>query len=102
MPKLLPLPFGRAVNVPLVPLTEAFQLFCRLWPPLGRMVTTHLLAPLTEKVVLNRSVRSWPRLTLTVQPPPPGLVGVGFGLDVPPSVMLELPLLWNPSVARIW
>jgi hypothetical protein len=27
IPKLLPLPFGRAVRVPLVPLTDAFQLF---------------------------------------------------------------------------
>src|SRR5690606_39814106 len=57
MPKLLPLPFGVAVIVPLLPLMLAFQLFCRLWPPLRLMVTTQLLLPLTEKFTLRSEER---------------------------------------------
>src|SRR5581483_5130413 len=71
MPKLLPAPLGRAVSVPDVPVTVAFQLFCRLWPPFSRIVTVHALLPLTENDTLNRSLHSCPRATETVQLPPP-------------------------------
>jgi len=47
MPKLLPLPFGLAVSVPVVPVMVAFQLFCRLWLPLNVVFTVQLVAPLT-------------------------------------------------------
>ncbi|MEK8106152.1 hypothetical protein NKG94_15040 [Micromonospora sp. M12] len=55
IPKLLPLPFGVAVTVPLEPLTEAFQLFWTLWPPPRPRLTTQLLVPLTATFRLNRS-----------------------------------------------
>src|SRR5690606_21180614 len=84
MPKLLPLPFGRAVRVPLVPVMLAFQLFCRVWPLPRLMVTTQLLVPLTEKFTLNRSDHDSPGLTLTVQPPPPPPPPGGGWLSPPP------------------
>src|SRR5690606_17921148 len=46
IPKLLPLPSGVAVSVPLVPATLAFHEFWRDWPDPVRMVTTHSSAPL--------------------------------------------------------
>lgn len=48
MPKLLPDPLGRAVTTPPLAVTEAFQEFWMLWPPLGVMRTTQLFVPLTE------------------------------------------------------
>src|SRR5215468_9445664 len=104
MPKLLPLPFGRAVIVPLLPDNEVFQLLWMLWLPFNLMVTTQLLVPLTERLTLKRSDHDWPGLTLTLQlpppvppvvgPPPPPVVG-----PPPPepslTVRLELPLLWK-------
>src|SRR5690349_2780341 len=84
MPKLLPLPLGVAVRVPVVPETVAFQLLCRLWLPLSPIRTVQVLLPLTAKVTLKRSLHSSARATLTVQEPPPpgGVVGV-----VPPPVL---------------
>src|SRR5690606_24668142 len=99
MPKLLPLPLGVAVRVPLVPLTEAFQELCRVWPLPRLIATRQALVPLTAKVTLKRSPHSWPRVTLTVQPPPPPPPPPP---PVVPSVTLELPELWYPSVAMIW
>src|SRR5687768_9839443 len=93
-PKLLPLPFGLAVTVPLVPLTAAFQLFCTLWPPPRPRETTQLLVPLTATLRLNRSPHFSP--ADSVAPQLPGFeVGPVVGLP-PPSrtVMSELPLLW--------
>ena len=74
-PKVLPLPFGLAVMVPLVPLTAAFQLFCRLWPPFRRSDTVQLVAPLTATFRLKRSPHCWPADSVAVQLPPPGLPG---------------------------
>src|SRR5689334_9008759 len=100
-PKLLPLPFGLAVTVPLVPLTAAFQLFWMLWPPFRLSVTTQLLALLTATLRLKRSPNCWPAEIVAVQLLP-GLPGGGVvvpglpGLEPPPSltVMSELPWLW--------
>src|SRR5262245_20543007 len=100
MPKVLPLPFGRAVNVPDVPVTLAFQLFCRLWPLPRLMVTVQSVLPLTARFTLNRSDHSSALVTLTVHPllpppPPPPLGGVVCVLPPPPleppslTVMLE-------------
>src|SRR5262245_25499018 len=66
MPKLLPLPLGVAVSVPVVPETLALKLFCRLWPPCSAIRTVHELEPLTERFTLNRSVHSWPLLSPTL------------------------------------
>ena len=81
MPKLLPLPFGRAVSVCPLPVTVACQLFCSVWLPLRLMVTTQLFVPLTDRLTLNRSDHDCPGLTLTEQPP--------GAVDVPPETEHE-------------
>jgi hypothetical protein len=82
----LPDPFGRAVTVPPLLLTDAFQLFWTLWLPFGLIVTTQLLEPLTVKFTLNRSDHSSARETLTEQLPPPPL---GGGVVLPPPEAVQ-------------
>src|SRR5262245_14832042 len=96
MPKLLPLPLGRAVSVWPVPVTVACQLFCRVWLPLSRMVAVQGLVLRTVKFTLNRSLQDWPALTLTVQlppPPPPPVEQVAVGRLLLPLRQTVMPKL---------
>ncbi len=90
-PKVLPLPFGLATICWAVGQVALVFHVLRMFAGEGTfMVTVQLLDPLTATLRLYRSLQLLPADSVAVQLPVPGVPG---SVVVPPTVMLELPLL---------